>query len=426
MNYRRKAITGMVGLTIIMALAGCGNTVFVLLRERICELHGYSDAMFAVIFSTTAAGALVGNMLLGKLIPKLGIKKLTIISSCGPIATCAALTFIENIYAVWVSGFVFGMLISFGFTVTFNVFISNWFNEGRGKMLSIGNIGMSGLGIIFSPLVATLISHLDTATSTIGIGVVMSAILLLASIFLVCELPSAYNAEPIDIGKGKAKEEKNTSQDQSHVYEPEMPMAMLLRIPRTILCIALPGILTIGTTILYTNTVLIFQDFGISYLAASYCMSILSISGVIWVAIFGVCSDKFGQKRTIVTFTAICSVAMFAALLLHGLAGAVFVAIFASMVRYANMLSGLLMPSIYGSKKSTELISYAGTLMGLAGVCAPAIGAPISAVTGSFRSLLPVLGVIYALALVLILVVMNDRTKMEIKERDQQYISRKQ
>lgn len=423
MNYKRKAILGAIGMAVIMSVMAFCYTGVVLLKGPLGEIHGYTDGQFSIFFSTYCAGSMVGNFIIGKIISKIGFKKLIIFGSIGPVIGFTGLALIKSVFVLWIIGFFLGFMIALPSFVSNGIFISSWFGKGRATMMSLGSTMMNAVSIIITPVVAILVSKHGAVNMTLASGICITVLALLSAVFLVCELPDVYGAEPVDIGKDKSTK-KNTSStpSESEVYEPKMPTSKLLSMPTTIMCITAPALLSVSLTMLATNSVQIFQEFGVSYVEASYCISIRSISGVILLPIFGVLCDKIGSKKVMITFTAVCCASMFGGPALTGMTGAIILALFMNITQFNSLYSGLAIPPMYGNKRAPELMGYAGTIMGFAGVIAAPLASVIYNITGSWKGVLPIAGIIYVIVIVFMVISLSEKTKELIRKKDIPYL----
>lgn len=425
-NYKRKAIIGTFGLAVILTLGACGATGFVMLRSQLCEIRGYTDMQLSMFFSIYCAGTMVGNLFVSKLIAKLGVKKLVLIGALGPFVGFTSLAFVSNIYILWIMGLIFGILVTVASFVTNGIFVSSWFDEGRGTMMSVSGVILNLVMIVAAPAMAAMVTNWGAVKASFALGIFLSGISVVCALFLVCELPAAYGVGAVNLaGKSKktdaaTKEYKDAA--ESKVYEPVMPVTKLLLMPKTLMCILVPVLLSAALTMYSTNSVQVLQSFGLDYMQASFFLSFTSIVGIVVVSLFGVLNDKIGPKTDMMVFTFLACVAMFVSFALDGMAGAVLLSVFVYFAQFSNMYGGLVMPEIYGSKKAPELMGYSGTLMGLAGVAAPPIATGIYTITGSWKMILPVQGVIYIIVMVFIMAVMSENTKKAIKEKDSLYI----
>lgn len=416
---KKRVVTGAVGWAIVMAFSSAMFTGFVLASGPLGELNGYTTAQFSLFFSLFTAGAMIGNAVIGKLLSKLGIRRLGLIGALSPLIVFLTLAFSGNLIIIYVVGFLCGFLNTFANFVPYSVYISSWFTSGTGKMMSIGNILMNALGIVATPVIASLISSLGVRSAVIGIGVVYTAVEVVCLLFLTTKLPGECGAEPIALGeKQKSGGQASAVAEQ---YEPAMPPRKLLGIPVTILALAVPGLITIGATMFATYNIYIFQSFGLEYVNASLLVSLTQIFAVVYLFLFGICNDRIGTKKSVVIFTIPAIVSSFLCPMLSGWAAAIVLACLCRSIMYNGMYPGLVYPPLFGQKNSGTLIGWSGAVSGLGGVVAAPLAAAMFNASGNYNSMLIVSGVIYIVSLLLSLVVMSGKSARTIREKDEAY-----
>jgi MFS family permease len=421
-NYKGMAVRGTIGLAVALSFASLAYTSVVILRAQICAIMGYDEATFSLFFSLYCAGCMVANLMISKMIEKIGVKKVALIGSLAPAVGMAVLVLVPSIVVAMIDGFVFGFMISMPSFVTYNIYVSSWFSEGQGKMMSISGVLVNVLMIVGAPVIASLAGSIETRTLTIGIGVVISVISIIGCLF-VSGLPSDYGCGQVALAGGKKQKEQAAAPAAVTAYDPVMPTGKLIGTAPVLASLLGPIFLGIGVTMFATNPIQIYMTYGVDMVAASLCMSISSIAGIVVVSTFGVVNDKIGTKNAILIYTALDVIMIMVSLLFTGWTGAVICALFIYFVQYANMYSGLVMPQVVGAKRSPQFIGYVGMLQGGAGVAAPIVGMAVFNATGTYRSLIPCCAVLFVLTALCVMVAMGSKAQDAIKKKDKQYLA---
>lgn len=418
-SYKTKAIVGTIGMAIVLAISIVSYSAVVVLQESLCQKMGYSAAQFSVFFSMRSVGVLVISFFLGKLITRLGAKLAVIIGSFGPILSFGMLAVSGNVVLLYVVGFLSGALATLPGFVAYNIFVSRWFNQGRGKMMSIGTVVMYIVSIVGVPIIASANATYGVTAACWGVGILFTGISLLCGLLLVCRFPEDYGVAPVDIGKA-APESTDGAAAQQEAPAQGLPAAAYLKLPVTILCMLTPAIIAMGTQMVMAYSVGVYQSFGMDYLNASLCMSISSFGGVFISPIFGILCDKIGVKKSITIYGVLGAAAcVLIPLTMHGWAAGISFAILYNLSCYSNMYAGLVMPGLYGRNASPTLIGWTETVKGIIGIFA----APLAmALYGMRESYLPVLiacGIAFFLSVTLNLVVISPSAKKRIQALEQ-------
>jgi MFS family permease len=419
-NYRSIAIRGTIGLAIAFAFTTFTYTAVVIIRGPLCEAMGYDAGTFSLFFSFYCAGAMACRLFLSKIIQRIGVKRTAMIGSLGPIIGLSILAFVPNIWVACIDGFITSVLLNMSSYVTYNIYVSSWFKEGQGTMMSIGSIIMNVLTIVAAPVLSSMVTTIPAQTLTFGIGVGITVIALVGTL-LVAGLPSDYQCEQVAM-TGKKPKKRTASTPAALGYDPAMPTGKLFLMPQVLLSFAAVIFLTLGLTAYATNTVQIYESFGLDAVSAGLCMSISSIAGVFIVAAFGATNDRVGTKKTIIAFTAIDAAMLLVSLMFTGWTSAVICAVFVYCVQYSNMYPGLVMPQVVGRKRAPQFMGYLGTATSAAGIVAPIIGMLIYNATGDFKSLVPSAALFFIITIACVVFALSPNNEEKLREADKPYL----
>lgn len=418
-SYKTKAIVGTIGMAIVLAISIVSYSAVVVLQESLCQKMGYSAAQFSVFFSMRSVGVLVISFFLGKLITRLGAKLAVIIGSFGPILSFGMLAVSSNVVLLYVVGFLSGALATLPGFVAYNIFVSRWFNQGRGKMMSIGTVVMYIVSIVGVPIIASANATYGVTAACWGVGILFTSISLLCGLLLVCRFPEDYGVAPVDIGKA-APESTDGAAAQQEAPAQGLPAAAYLKLPVTILCMLTPAIIAMGTQMVMAYSVGVYQSFGMDYLNASLCMSISSFGGVFISPIFGILCDKIGVKKSITIYGVLGAAAcVLIPLTMHGWAAGISFAILYNLSCYSNMYAGLVMPGLYGRNASPTLIGWTETVKGIIGIFAAPLAMALYGIQESYLPVLIACGIAFFLSVTLNLVVMSPSAKKRIQALEQ-------
>lgn len=420
-SYKTKAIIGTIGMAIVLAISIVSYSAVVVLQEALCQEMGYSAAQFSVFFSMRSVGTLVISFFLGKLITRLGVKPAVLIGSFGPILSFGILAVSGNVVLLYIVGFLAGALATLPGFVAYNIFVSRWFNQGRGTMMSIGTVVMYIVSIVGVPIIASANATYGVTAACWGVGILFTGISLLCGLFLVCRFPEDYGVAPVDIGKAAPKSASNATVQQDAPAQ-GLPAASYLKLPVTIVCMLTPAIIAMGTQMVMAYSVGVYQSFGMDYLNASLCLSISSFGGMFISPIFGILCDKIGVRKSITIYGLLGGAAcVFIPLTMHGWAAGIAFALLYNLNCYSNMYAGLVMPGLYGKDTSPTLIGWAETVKGIIGIFAAPLAMALYSMQDSYLPVLIACGIAFFLSVALNFVVMSSSSKKQIQALEQRH-----
>lgn len=290
-----------------------------------------------------------------------------------------------------------------------------------GGVTSIANM-------IFAPVMANVIETSGTVTAVLGLGIVLTVVTIIGN-FMVCNLPSVYGAEMVDITKEKksksAKDDSQAAETQEKPYDIQMPASKLLRHPATIIALLIPFLGIVGTLLYMNYHVYVYESMGLDYTTAALFVSIASGATIIFSPLFGIACDKLGIKAGIIIFSGTVGITRILSPILGGYAGAIIFALFNGMSSYAFYVGGIVFPELFGQKNNATLNGWFGALSGLSSiVAAPLAVQLIAAANQSYDLVIYVSGALFLLSIVGIIYLMSDSTKKSLIKMDQKYLQK--
>ncbi|WP_158520591.1 MFS transporter [Aerococcus sp. 1KP-2016] len=184
------------GAVLVLAVTGpAGVAIANIYQSSVTEALNISNAQFS-ISNTLILGVSVffGSWISGLLAKN--FKKVFMIASLIYGLSYIAFGLVNNAWLFYLLSFIVG----FGFlstsTMAMSILISNWFVEKRGLALSIALSGVGIGGIIWSPVVTSLINSIGWRGSYMTYGAIMLAITLLVGHFIFVEKPEDMAYKP--------------------------------------------------------------------------------------------------------------------------------------------------------------------------------------------------------------------------------------
>jgi MFS family permease len=234
---------------------------------------------------TTALMALV----LGRLA---GAGHLRALLVAGAIAIGVGFCLISQARALWQLYLIYPVLMAFGTYCLSGVgpatLVVNWFSHRRATALGISQVGAAAGGMIMGPVAASLFAEHGWREVYLGFGVAILAVTPILG-WLAVGRPEArgqrpYGAEalPVDVEPPPAS--------------PALPTTQALRETNLWLIAIVGGVGTMLSSAMVTHVVAFATDRGMEALQASGLLSVLAFGTVAGKLLFGVLSDRLGER----------------------------------------------------------------------------------------------------------------------------------
>lgn len=198
-----------------------------------------------------------------------------------------------------------------------------------------------------------------------------------------------------------------------------MPISKLLRQPLLWAVLVCPFLMQFACTIYYSNQSLVLGSMGLDVVQISYCVSIVSISQMILVPLFGVLSDVISARKTLIIYCVVGAANMFLFSLTSqmGLIGGMIIAFFynAGMV---NLYFGAVVATpLFGVNKSATITGWCNASVSVAAMIAPVFAAGLYGATGSFVLPLAIAGCCFTVVVILAAIGMSSKARKHLRRR---------
>lgn len=194
-------------------------------------------------------------------------------------------------------------------------------------------------------------------------------------LLFVCDAPEKYGMQQIVLKEKEGKKTRTIGAD-SKVYETAMPMSKLLRQPLLWVVLVCPFLMQFACTTYYSNQSLVLGSMGLDVMQISYCVSIVSLSQMILVPLFGVLSDVISARKTLIIYCVVAAANMFlfGVTSQMGLIGGMILAFYnAGMV---NLYFGAVVATpLFGVNKSATITGWYNASVSVAAMIAPVFAA---------------------------------------------------
>lgn len=420
-NVRKSAITGAVGISIASGAVMMIMSVLAVFQNAYCEMHGYSPEQFSLVISVLSGGGIIVGLFIGKLIPKFGIKRLTIIASFAPLAAAAGLYFCSSLIVTYAIALFCGMLVGLATPAVMNMYIGSWFGKGSGTMVSMGQIISKVWEIVFIPVATNMLVFMGKESVPL-FGAIMTAIALVGAL-LMKGMPADYGVERVDLVEKEKKKSGGTTSEE--IYDVKMPATRLaLKFPAfCFLIMTFLGIVSMVMTSTYG--VYMYDSYINDMVTASYFVSIRTAVSMVLSFLFGILCDKLGLRASVLIYGLLCAASSFIGPVIGGTAGALILACFNGTMAYTTMFIGVGLPLVVGYKNMPAFAGWAGSLMSVGGMIAPPLAmALVSANGGAYDLLNYVSGALILVATLACLYSISKKGRANIKAADEKWQAR--
>jgi MFS family permease len=349
--------------------------------------------------------AFLANISIGYLLKRLSAKTLLFIGAMVCAAHFVVYSLANSLPLLYLGAFMGGVSIGFGTVAPVSVVMTNWFIKKRATYMSIVIAGSMFGGAVLMPVSGFLIHAFDWRVSYRLLALAVGLTTFLTIFFFIADDPrkknqKAYGScdsiEADSFGKAKGESQRGVTLKEARA---SMSFWLLLL-----------GVLLVGCSTNIENYLPAFwQSGGMSVKSSSSVMGLYALITGVATILLGRVSDKLGGKAYI-ALTAVMFIIGTSLIYFVGAgSGAVFVVILATIPfaigakKTSTLTPPLVVAESFGRREYGALIGYfTGMLqLGIA-LSNPVIGA-LHRSSGGFKLPFTVMGVLSAVALILIL-----------------------
>ena len=324
---------------------------------------------------------------IGRLAEKIGVRKTVLIGGLFLGGGGALVSFIHELWHLYLA---WGVITALGATALYvipTMVLSKFFHRKRGLTVGWSSVGVSAGQAILMPIIAGLIESWGWRTAIQSLGVtVLVATSIIGFIFLR-EDPEELGLNPD--GDPNPVEWVNENTNNSDYTPGEAMKSSVFRLVAVSYFFCVGGVISILTFVVPHMI-----QIGIPPLQASGAFGIIGLMSAIGSFIFGIFSDRYGRKLTILVTTFGIAVAFFLATLIP----ANLTLLYAWAVLYGISYGGApeqyaaIVTDYFGRKYNTTLFGVLTLAGGIGGGLFPLIGGWVVDKTGNYYTTLFLLG----------------------------------
>jgi len=398
-----------VAACLLMVVGAAGSSGLSYFIQPVTAEFGFTRSAFTIYMSIVTFSALYTLPIIGKLIPKIGVRKLVLINGIVCPIGFVGLSFANSLSLFYFWAAVIGLVLHIC-TISAVVLINTWFIEKRGMLvgLAMAFTGVGGLvlGAIMPNFIAAYGWHMGYR--------------LLAGIAFLCTIPSVLfliKDTPQSVGlKPFGYEEADASATGAGSDKKALEGVPYGRALKSITFFALyPGLMLLGMLSAVSSQFPAFlsgQELGTTEI--SVLMMVFNVAMIAAKIILGYLDDKIGTITNLIISYAATIAGVF--LLVNGtqyiIIGLGFVC-FSLGFATVSVYSALLTDRVFGQRNYSGIYGITSTAMSVGN----AIGAPLWAMsfdkTGSYNIAFYACGAAVVLAFLLFLYALNSGAKLQ-------------
>lgn len=386
-------------------LAGCIINVTIVLAmyvtlslyiPALAEKFNASITAVALLFSFASVSSLVLNLGLSAILDKAKIRVLVLIGDACFLLFLLCMIVGGSIALLYVGATLFGLSTGLIGYSTAQPLISWWHAKNTGKKISFLAIGWGLFAVVLSTVASFLLSRIGFE-STIAVQlVVFGVLLLISSLFLISEKPSAYGLMPYQYEAAESE-----SADSSAIRGvPFKKCITTFAFWGIFFCILMMNAVSSGFV---NNAAMYLQSCGLDPVKAGVYYSAYNLVLIAWTFGYGVLCDKIGTEKASVIYLVIAIVAYILSALgiVGGTAQALLaVAFFGTVSASVGMIGAVSYGKIFGTRAIGTLICFSMVASSVGAFITPLVTMSYSS-TGNFRLFLVIAATVLSVALIL-------------------------
>ena len=362
--YKKTAVAA----CLIMSAMIAGSVCFGFFMDPVTTDLGLSRGAFSIYFSIVTIVGTITLPLYGKIIPKVGVRKLVIIGGIWTGITMAALSLCSSL----VSFYLVAALIGLGFFgcsyIAAPVLVDAWFVEKNGAVMGAAAACGGLVGVVLGFLFPSIITGVGWRAGYVCMGAMVFLLTVPAGLFLVRSTPAELGLEPF--GASSAQAQDGDADDGAS----GMTQAQALKSPQLWLSIA--AFLLFAITVSVTqHLAAYFVSIGMTQAMAGVMMSIISAGIIVTSALVGGVSDKLGLLKTVI----VCSVLYALSFVLLPVSGVAIVLVCIALLfmslgnAYTSIIAPVVTSTVFGARDYSAIWG----MVSMACVLGQALGTPL-------------------------------------------------
>lgn len=370
-DLKRPYVKTVVAACLIMSAMIAGTVSFGFFMEPVTSDLGFERSAFSLYFSLVTVVGTATLPVYGRLIAKVGPRRIVIVGGIWTGAAIACLSLCRTLlefYAV-------GCLIGLGFFgcsyVAVPVIVANWFARGNGFVMGAAAACGGAVGVVLSLVFPSFIETGGWSAGYVLLGVVVFALTTPVGLLLLRSAPQEMGLAPY--GAGETQANAGVEVMNGSVQGKDVSYRQALRSPVLYATVA-AFLLYLVTVSVTQHLAAYFASVGFSAVTAGVFMSVISAGIIVTNALAGIISDKLGLTKAV----GLCSVLYLASFILLPVSEAVpFICAALVLMSIGNAFASVFAPMVTGFVFGQRDYASLWGIVSMACVLGQAIGAPL-------------------------------------------------
>lgn len=379
-----------------------------ILMKPISVSQGITITQMSIAYSTRILFGAFATQFTGYLLKKLDSRLYFTIVSIG-LGICGLLFSAADVFPQFVILAAFlGIFLGLGVYITMPMICNEWFEEPS-RYIGIASAGSGLGGIIFSPVLATIIEKLGWRSGYQFVGLCCFLVMLPCGLFLIRFSPKNLGMKPLPAKRVKSGCVAQPASPEGRTLKEAVKTPVFYTLALFIACCPL---ISIGLT---NHFVTIMTVKGFSTTSAALLFSVLSVGNVVVPLLNGALISKLGPRKTLSCFLGLGFIGILGIALIQSGRLMAF-APFAFLIPFCNMQpvgAPLLVREAFGSKHYSDIYPRLQVISYLTGSVVVSLFGSMYDRFGSYDTVFIVicLSVFVVLALINISITLSNRQK---------------
>lgn len=402
-EYKKTAVC----VCLIMSAMIAGSVSFGFFMDPVTSDLGFSRGSFSIYFSIVTIVGTVTLPIYGRIIPRVGSRKVVIAGGIWTGLCMAAFSICSSLPAFY---FV-AVLVGLGFFgcsyVAAPVIVDEWFEEKKGAVMGAAAAVGGCIGVVLGILFPAVIGSLGWRAGYICMGLMVFILTVPAGLFLL-------HSSPAEVGLKKFGSDNGAAEVVPAPNAEGMTRSEALR-SSSFWCSALAFLLFAITVSVTQHLAAYFVSVGMTATLAGIMMSVISGGIVITSALVGGISDRIGLVKTVVS----CSILYALSFLLLPVSGLALAPVCVALLfmslgnAYTSIIAPVVTSTVFGAKDYSAIWGS----ISMACVLGQAVGTPLWGVsfdiTGGYQTGMVIAACLNVIGMALILVALRRNPRPE-------------
>lgn len=377
----RVAIGSFFIMAMPFAIIFLSHSIFL---KPVTEALGFTATEFSLVFTIVAIATAITSPFMGNLIKKYDIRYIMAISGAVVSIAFGSLGFANELWQFYILSAIIGVSATGITQITISNVITNWFpSEKKGLATGIafagGNVGAFCTILIIS----NLMPKIGYKNCYFILGIIMAAVTILVSLFVIKGKPSDVGQLPYGFEKGEVKSLKSkeeNKEDEGYTFKEAKGSAVFWVF---IVAIILLGVVFAGVQMHIPSYM---ESIGHSPMFSSTVTSIVSLMGIVSNVLIGILLEKLGLKNGM-TVVGIFMILSIVCLLLgqSSVFAVMFALLFGGFAAISAMGPSYLTSELFGKKDYGTILGMVMMFFQFGGAVGPTLSGLIFDNTGQYK-----------------------------------------